>query len=52
MKRTVGYGATTCSYTDWLGSIVERDAGRLERVARFDRAVCEALQRADVTAPA
>ena len=20
MKRTVGYGATTCSYTDWIGS--------------------------------
>jgi anaerobic selenocysteine-containing dehydrogenase len=20
MKRSVGYGATTCSYTDWIGS--------------------------------
>ena len=20
MKRTVGYGATTCSYTDWIGT--------------------------------
>ena len=20
MKRTLGYGATTCSYTDWIGS--------------------------------